>query len=126
MSCLLTFKGLPVDEASQSKPEHETQVEAQSRMDSILRGLGLAPLVSFEKHCRNFSLRIEGRNVLATLVRVPELDETFLEVETMVDSEAEVQAGLRLVGDLLADLGIDRGDLTTVAYTSLVMQKRGI
>jgi adenylate cyclase class 2 len=42
--------------------------------------------VAFEKHCRNFALEIEGRQVLATLVRVPELDEKFIEVETYLDS----------------------------------------
>jgi hypothetical protein len=39
-------------------------------------------LVSFEKHCTNYRFRVEGRDLLATVVTVPELDGTFLELET--------------------------------------------
>jgi adenylate cyclase class 2 len=122
--CLLTYKQSPVDEVSQSKPEYETQVGTRSTMDFILRSLGLTHLVAFEKHCRNFALEIEGRQVLATLVRVPELDETFIEVETLVDGVGNVEPGLRIVRNVLAELKIDQDDITTVTYTSLVLRRR--
>jgi adenylate cyclase class 2 len=122
--CLLTYKGPPVDEVSQSKPEYETHVGAQSTMDLILRSLGLTHLVALEKHCRNFALELEDRQVLATLVRVPELDETFLEVETLVDDDGDVDPSLRILRNLLAELEIDQDDITTVTYTSLVLRRR--
>ncbi len=122
--CLLTYKGSPVDEVSQSKPEYETQVGSQSTMDLILRSLGLQRVVAFEKHCQNFALEFEGRQLLATVVRVPELDDTFIEVETLVDDGGDVDTSLRIVRTVLAELEIDQEDITTVTYTSLVMRKR--
>ena len=46
---LLTYKEPPADEASGSKPEHETTVADAAVIDVILQALGLERLVSFEK-----------------------------------------------------------------------------
>ncbi|WP_374120559.1 class IV adenylate cyclase [Streptomyces sp. AN091965] len=78
---ILTFKGTSVDEASGSKPEHETLVESVEAAHAILRGLGHVVVIAFEKQCRNYEFEAKGRQMLATLVRVPELDGVFLELE---------------------------------------------
>jgi adenylate cyclase class 2 len=61
--------------------------------------------------------------MLATVVTVPEIDGTFIELETMAD-ETEVDAALADVQTVLHDLGI-ADDLTTEQYTDAVMQARG-
>lgn len=61
--------------------------------------------------------------MLATLVRVPEADGTFLELETLVD-EAEVSAALADVRGVLEELGIHEGDLTRELYTDAVAARR--
>ncbi len=61
--------------------------------------------------------------MLATLVRVPELDGTFLEVETMAD-EGDLAAALRDVREVLGELGIGEQDLTTEQYTDAVAARR--
>jgi adenylate cyclase, class 2 len=95
---LLTYKEPAVDAASGSKPEYETEVASPDAVDVLLRGVGFEHVVSFEKHCTNYRFRAEGRNLLATVVTVPELDGTFLELETMtdpVDTEAALAATRR-------------------------------
>lgn len=67
---VLTFKGARVDEASGSKPEHETRVEDAGAVNAALRGLGYVPVIGFEKRCRNYEFDAGGRRMLATLVRV--------------------------------------------------------
>ncbi|NGO69176.1 class IV adenylate cyclase [Streptomyces boncukensis] len=124
-SSLLTFKDAKVDEASGSKPEHETRVEDATAVHSMLRSLGYVPVIAFEKRCRNYGLHAKGRDMLATLVRVPEVDGTFLELETLVENEAGVSAALDDVRAVLADLGIDDGDLTRELYTDAVRARRG-
>ncbi|WP_436319169.1 hypothetical protein [Streptomyces virginiae] len=71
-----------MDEGSGSKPEHETSVEDAQAVHALLRGLGYVPVVVFEKRCRNYAFEARGRQMLATLVRLP--DGTFLELETLV------------------------------------------
>ena len=121
---VLTYKEARVDEASGSKPEHETAVEDPGAVHAMLRGLGYVPAIAFEKRCRNYEFTAEGRAVLATLVQVPELGGTFLELETMAD-EGDLQAALADVREVLADLGVGEEDLTTEAYTDAVAAARG-
>lgn len=120
---VLTFKGATVDEASGSKPEHETRVEDSEAAHAILRGLGYVPAIAFQKRCRNYGFEARGRQMLATLVRVPEIEGTFLEVETIVD-EDDVTAALDDIRAVLADLGIGPEDLTRELYTDAVAARR--
>jgi adenylate cyclase class 2 len=120
---VLTFKGPRVDEASGSKPEHETQVDDPGAVHAALRGLGYVPVIAFEKRCRNYELDVGGRQLLATLVRVPELDGHWLEVETQA-AEDDLGAALAAVRAVLTDLGIADDDLTTDTYTSAVAAHR--
>ncbi|WP_416976324.1 class IV adenylate cyclase [Streptomyces sp. T028] len=121
---VLTFKGAAVDEESGSKPEHETRVEDAEAMHAILRGLGHVEIIAFEKHCRNYEFEARGRQMLATLVRVPEINGTFLELETLVD-EDEVNAALDDIRSVLLELGLRPEDLTRETYTGAVAARRG-
>lgn len=120
---VLTYKGAAVDEDSGSKPEHETRAEDPEAMHAILRGLGHVELIAFEKRCRNYDFEARGRKMLATLVRVPEIDGTFLEIETLVD-EDEVAAALADVRAVFAELGIGPEHLTRETYTGAVAAQR--
>jgi adenylate cyclase class 2 len=123
---VFTYKAPPVDEESGSKPEHETRTESAPELDAILTGLGYEHLVSLTKHCSNFSLTTDdGRECLATVVTVPELEGTFIEVETLV-LEDELTEGLTAVRNVLNSLGIEEADLTTEEYTTTVMAHRRI
>ncbi|MFD6528754.1 class IV adenylate cyclase [Streptomyces sp. NPDC060184] len=120
---VLTYKGAVVDEASGSKPEQETVVEDAEATHEILRGLGYVVHIAFEKRCRNYQLKARGRQLLATLVRVPELDDVFLEVETIV-AEDELGSALEDVRAVFAGLDIGPEDLTTETYTGAVAARR--
>jgi len=110
-----------VDEETGSKPEDETRAESADALDAILTGLGYERLVELTKHCVNFSLTVEdGRECLATVVTVPELEGTFIEVETLV-GEDRLSEGLAAVRGVLADLGIGADAFTTEQYTDAVM-----
>ena len=73
---------------------------------------------------RGFDAVADGRDLLATLVRVPETDGTFLEVETAAADEAGPPAALAVVRSVLAGLGIGEDDLTTEQYTDAVAAVR--
>ncbi|MFD5557492.1 class IV adenylate cyclase [Streptomyces sp. NPDC127068] len=121
---LLTYKGAAVDTESGSKPEYETEVADAAAAHAILRSLGHVERIAFEKRCRNHAFEAYGRRMLATLVRVPELDGTYLEVETLVD-EADVSAALIDIRAVLAELGIAADALTSDTYTDAVRARRG-
>ncbi|MFF7394477.1 class IV adenylate cyclase [Streptomyces scabiei] len=120
---LLTFKAAAVDDASGSKPEYETRVGDSQNAHAILEHLGYVPAIVFEKRCRSHAFEAYGRPMLATLVRVPELDGTFLEIETLVE-EAEVGAALDDLRAVLEELGVSPEDLTRELYTEAVAAAR--
>ncbi|SES47724.1 adenylate cyclase, class 2 [Streptomyces sp. yr375] len=120
---VLTYKGATVDEDSGSKPEHETVVADAEAAHAILRGLGHVEVIAFEKRCRNYDITARGRQMLATLVRVPEIDGTFLEVETLAH-EDDVTAALGDVRAVFEELGIGPEDLTKETYTGAVAAQR--
>ncbi len=121
---VLTYKSPAVDEASGSKPETETTAADADALRAILAGLGFDVLIAFEKHCSNYRLTASGRTLLATLVHVPELDQTYVEVESIVDTEAEVVPVLDTIRAILGELGIQPADETTETYTDAVAARR--
>lgn len=121
---VLTYKGARVDDVTGSKPESESVVEDAEAVKAILRGLGYAPSIAFSKRCRNYTFEAAGRRMLATLVRIPELDGTYIELETMVTDDTELPAALDDVRSVLRDLGIEDKDLTNELYTDAVAARR--
>ncbi len=122
---VVTYKEPRVDERSGSKPEYETRVDEPAAVHAMLRGLGFRPCVEFEKHCRNHRFRAAGRSMLATLVRVPEIDGdgVWIELETQAGQD-DLDAALAAVRAVLGELGIGDGDLTTEQYTDAVAAHR--
>ena len=92
-------------------------------VDEILRALALEHLVAFEKRSVNYRVTAKAGDMLATVVTVPEIDGTFVELETLAD-EADLAAALGDVRAVLGELGIGEDDLTTEQYTDAVMRAR--
>lgn len=121
---LLTFKEAAVDSATGSKPEYETAIADRDVLEEIINRLGYVPVISFSKECENFRFSDQGHDLLATLVTVPELDGTYLELETQAPDEATMDAALGDLRSILHNLGVSDGELTTELYTDAVAQKR--
>jgi adenylate cyclase, class 2 len=120
---LLTYKEAAVDRASGSKPEYETTVATPSAVAHLLEGLGYPPSIELTKDCENYRLSRDGREFLATVVRVPEVEGTYLEVETLAE-ESDVDAALSAVWSLMQELGVTGQELTTELYTDAVRKAR--
>ncbi|MFI0357927.1 class IV adenylate cyclase [Actinomadura sp. 9N407] len=120
---ILTYKEPAVDEESGSKPEHETTVDDPAVVGTVLRVLGAVEYVRLTKHCANYRFTASGRDMLATVVTVPELDGVYVELETLT-SEDELHDALGAVRAVLNELGIPDADLTTEQYTDAVLRAR--
>jgi adenylate cyclase class 2 len=93
-------------------------------MHTIFTSLGLVEWIAFEKHCENYRLTEQGRDLLVTIVRIPELHGlAFLEVETMAEPD-DLPAALTVLRRLIGELGITEDELTTESYTDRVAASR--
>jgi len=121
---LLTFKEPAVDQESGSKPEHETTASDAEVLVTVLTALGAVETIAFEKRCTNYRFTAHDRELLATLITVPELaGETFIELETLTEPGG-VDSALSLVRDVLGELGIEPAEFTTEQYTDAVAARR--
>lgn len=122
MCHLLVFKE-PAVHASGSKPEHEITVDDAHTTARILTGLGFRPVLAFTKQCVNYRVGHGGWHLLATVVTMPEVDGTFLEVEALAEL-ADVDDALTAVRGLLGELGVTDAELTRETYTDAVRAAR--
>jgi adenylate cyclase class 2 len=122
---VLTFKEPAVDAATGSKPEHETTAADPEVLVTVLTALGAEEVIAFEKRCTNYRFSARGRELLATVVTIPELatGDTFIEVETLAESD-DLDAALSVVRGVLGELGIGPGDYTTELYANAVSLHR--
>lgn len=120
--CLLTFKGAMLDKAS--TPEHETDVASPEAIAAILAGLGLQHLIAYTKHCQNYTFDVDGHQITATLVTVPELDGVFIEVETLIPDGVPADTAKTAIRRVLADLGLSEEDLEPTFYVDMVTTRR--
>jgi adenylate cyclase class 2 len=120
---MLTVKEQVFDATSGSKPEHETSVAEPAAVVHMLKALGYGPVIDFTKHCENYRFTAQGLQMLATVVVVPEIDGTFLEVESLVE-ERDVESALGAIRTVMTQLGVDHASLTTELYTDAVRAAR--
>jgi adenylate cyclase class 2 len=120
---VLTFKDRPVDASTQSKPEVEIAVSDAEAAAAILTGLGYPAELAFTKQCVNYRVTRGGRQFLATVVTVPEIAGTYLEVETQAP-EDDLGAALDAVRALLTELDVGEDEWTTDTYTNAVRSAR--
>ncbi|WP_026923850.1 class IV adenylate cyclase [Glycomyces arizonensis] len=118
----LTYKQPPADAKSGSKPEHETTIIDRDPVVTMFHDLGLVELVSLTKYCQNYKFIYDNRLILATLVSVPELDGTFLEVEVAAESD-NFEGALAVVRTVIAELELSK-ELDFTAYTDGVRKAR--
>ena len=121
---VLTYKAAPAaGDAGRWKPEHETEVGSGGAIDVILSGLGLVRLAEFEKQVVTYRFTSGGRDMLATMVTVPGIDGTFLELRTPAQEEG-LKPALSALRDALAVVGIGEDDLTAETYTGAMLRAR--
>ena len=114
----LTYKGPLLDSESKTREEHETLVADEDATRGILDGLGFEPAATVEKHRVFYTL--DGYTV--TLDSVTDLGE-FVEIETEVETEAEIPAARDRARALLSELGADPDEGIQTSYLGLLLSK---
>ena len=116
----LTYKGPLLEAESKTRREVETAVEDGEVAGDILSALGFDAAATVRKDRERFAL--DGFTV--TLDAVDGLGE-FVEVETEVEGEAEVESAREEAYDVLRDLGLDPDDQIRTSYLGLLLAAEG-
>lgn len=116
----LTAKTAAFEKSSRSKQEFELQVTSIEQARGLLRTLGFEHKLSFEKKCLGYTLSYGGLPVSALLVTIPELSQTYLELEISAADEKAGRTAIDTLRGLRDELGIPSEDECPDYYTDLV------
>lgn len=110
----VTYKGPLLEAESKTREEFETAVESGDEMREILAHLGFEPAATVRK------LRVRHRvgEFTVLLDAVEDVGE-YVEVETEVAAETDVEAAREDAYDLLERLGLDPADQVRTSYLGL-------
>ncbi|RQG90775.1 class IV adenylate cyclase [Natrarchaeobius chitinivorans] len=115
----VTYKGPLVDDGSKTREEIEMEIEDGDRMGAILENLGFEPAATVRKDRDRFTL--EGGEYTITLDDVDGVGE-YVEVETSVDDESDLDAARRGVYDVLERMDLDPADQIRTSYLELLLE----
>ncbi len=113
----VTYKGPLVDDESKTREEVETAVGDGEKGDAILTNLGFEPAATVRKERERFSLA--GYTV--TLDSVADVGD-YVEVETEVADESELEAAREGAYDVLERLGLDPEEQLRTSYLGLLLE----
>ena len=120
----LTLKEAPFDQKTRSKPEFETKITDFEATKVIFEKLGYELVISYAKHCRFYYARFKNLNLEISVVQLPELSDTFIEIEAQTENLEETDAYFDVLYDFLKEIGMSENDLTTLQYQDLVKESR--
>ncbi|MGQ3414131.1 class IV adenylate cyclase [Natrinema sp. LN54] len=113
----VTYKGPLVDDESKTREEVETSVADREKTDAILTNLGFEAAATVRKERERFSLA--GYTV--TLDSVDDVGE-YVEVETEVEDESDLEAARDGAYDVLERLDLDPDDQLRTSYLGLLLE----
>jgi len=121
---VLTYKGARVDEESGSKPEHETRLDDPAAAHEILRGLGYAPRIAFEKHCRNYALTADGMARMFAWFEREQPDATALREDVPSAFLVALPAAMaQVTADLVAEHGSIRAYVLSLGVSAAALDR---
>lgn len=114
----LTYKGAKMDDISMTRKELETKINDMEVGKQILISLGYERIYPVFKTRQYFV----SNQVTACVDQVENLGD-FLELEIVVESEDEKEKALKVLLDLVIELGYTSKDLIRKSYLSMLLSK---
>ena len=116
----ITYKGPLLDDESKSREEFETGVADGETMDAVLTNLGFEAAATVRKERERYGLE----EYTITLDAVDDVGE-YVEVETDVEDEADLESAREGAYDVLERLGLDPDDQIRTSYLGLLLEGGG-
>ena len=123
----ITYKGPLLDDESKSREEVETGVADGEKIDAVLTNLGFDAAATVRKERERFALdaaALEGDAERAYAITLDTVDDVgeFVEVETDVEREADLESAREGAYAVLERLGLDPDDQIRTSYLGLLLE----
>ncbi len=115
---VLTYKGAKIDPLSKTRVECETEIGDPEKMENILEKLGFFYVFTIKKERKIYKIE----NYWISHDNVYELGH-FLEIETKVSGEQDLDAEREEIIKLFRKFGIDESSFERKSYLELFLEK---
>ena len=120
----LTYKGKKIDTISKTREEIDISIENIEEMGKLLKLLGFQEVLTVIKERELFALEFKNNKIEALIDYIPFLNQHFIELEYLTETEAEIERARNFLFDFLGLLGIQRTDSITKSYLELILEKK--
>ncbi|GAB3663962.1 class IV adenylate cyclase [Halopiger thermotolerans] len=127
----ITYKGPLLDDESKSREEIETGVADGEKMDAVLTSLGFAPAATVRKEREHYAVEVAvnvdadgDERTYAYTITLDAVDDVgeYVEVETDVEREADLEAAREGAYAVLEALDLDPADQIRTSYLGLLLE----
>ncbi|MFX1391248.1 MAG: class IV adenylate cyclase [Promethearchaeota archaeon] len=122
-SFYFTYKGKKIDNATKTRKEIEIKIEDIDKMISILKELGFQEVLTVKKERELYEFEYKFYFLEVLIDYLPILDQYFIEVEFLLDSEDNVNEIKDILFDFLSLFNIKKEESIRKSYLELISEK---
>lgn len=118
-----TYKGKKIDNATKTRKEIEIKIEDIDKMIRILKELGFQKVLTVKKERELYEFEYKFYFLEVLIDYLPILDQYFIEVEFLLDSEENIDETIKVLFDFLSLFNIKKEESIRKSYLELISEK---
>jgi adenylate cyclase class 2 len=122
-SYYFTYKGKKIDNSTKTRKEIEIKIEDIEKMKIILNQLGFQEVLTVLKERELYEFEYKFYFLEVLIDYLPILDQYFIEVEFLLDSEENIEDITELLFDFLSLFNIKKEESIKKSYLELISEK---
>ncbi len=119
----ITYKGKKMDLFTKTRKEFDIKIDDIKNMEVILEELGFQKILTVKKQRELYEFEFKNYYIEALLDYLPILDQYFLEVEFLLDSNENLEETREVLFDFLSLLDIKKEESIRKSYLELIDEK---
>ena len=119
----ITYKGKKMDLFTKTRKEIDIKIDDTQKMKSILEELGFQKVLTVKKQRELYEFQFKKYYIEVLLDYLPILNQHFLEVEFLLDSDENLEEIRKILFDFLSKLGIKKEESIRKSYLELITEK---
>ncbi|MFW9826137.1 MAG: class IV adenylate cyclase [Candidatus Thorarchaeota archaeon] len=118
----LTYKGKKLDKTTKTRKEIEIKIEDFNNMKMLLKELGFQEILTVKKERELYEFEYKFYILEVLIDYLPILEQYFIEVEFLTDSEDTVEDSTELLFDFLHLFNIKKEESIRKSYLELILE----
>ena len=119
----MTYKGKRIDTTTKTREEIEVKIDEITEMNKIFQLLGFREVFTVIKERELYAFKYMDSSIEALIDYIPILDQHFVEVELIAESNEEANSKREILFQFLENFGIKKQESIRLSYLELIANK---